>query len=840
MTQAPAAPSRASLSRDDLVRIGRDGRPWEFLPLAAAALALAPADHGLRFLAAANLARLGLKALAEELLLSLPDAVRDHPDIRGLASALSALPRDLLSPDVRMHTLRTNLDACPALAASLHEHLGAWTLRQPGVEWYRALDGTIVRRAAAAPRADLRVLAWLANARAQGVAAAKSLRPPDALYASPAVIEGLDPPWTLLEAWRATMPDSNGYRPRLWVVQADPGEALDGLASADLREPLADARVRVLVGPDAGARLRADLASRHAEILPGLVLSSPFVRARVSPALGEVLSASLEAQGRELDTLHARVQARYAPRDRAFWAARYDAARAGGPPLRVLVPISRHSTFVRHAADDLARALRDAGCVCEVLTEPDAHARLSAVAYVEALDRLDPDLIVLVNFTRRAIGEAIPANVPFVTWIQDAMSHLLDAEEGRAQGPLDLVAGHLLPELFGTFGYPRERTLAFPVVASEAKFHDAPVDPALAARLACDIAFVTHHSEAPEAMLARLLAGVERGGPRRATLERIWQRTREHVAGASPAPGDAEVRAIALDELRRELGADPPGALLAHVTRSFALPLADRLLRHQTIAWASDICERRGWRLRLYGRGWDAHPAFARWAHGDLEHAETLRAAYRCAGVTIHASITTTTHQRVMECALSGGLPVCRLLKPDFDDLTFRAALEASRREEPTVCHVGTRLGGHLAHDHPECRDLMDARRGLGLTTDDCIWVSERRRRIYLERDILPAFETTPQWLLGGLGEGAFRDAPGLERLAERAIGDGAWRRARSSGIASRVRTRYTHRVFARSLLGFVHGALASRPAGAPSTPGGAPPTSCPGAGSASPSRPSR
>ncbi len=806
MTQAPA-PARATLTRDDLVALARQNRPWNFLPLAAQALAIAPHDHGLRFLAAAGLARLGLRTLASELLDSLPDAVAVHPDIRALRNALTALPSDALRPEARLHTLRANLDACPALAQELRDALDAWTARNGGIECYRTLDGNILRRAADAPRGDLRVLAWLLDARTQAAATAATLRRADRAYIDPVVVEGLDPPWTLLEAWRTTAPDTNGHTPRLWVLQSDPAEALDALSVADLREVLADPRVTVLVGPDASERLGRTLAACPGTILPWIYLTNPCVRRRVQPAPGEVLEAAHAAQGRVLETLNARVQAKTAGRDRAYWARRYTRALAGGggesggEPLRVLIPISRHSTFVKHAAADLRDALTVAGCKCEILTEPDAHARLSAIAYAEALDRLDPDLIVLANYTRSSLGEVIPPNLPFVTWVQDAMPHLLDERVGRTLGEFDHVAGHLLPELFAHFGYPPARTLPFPVAASESKFHPGHVDPAAAARLACDIAFVTHHSETPEAMLARLLAHAS--GPRRATLERVAERTRRVVLDAALAPSARDVQAIVAEELAREHASNGP-AEAAGVARVFALPYADRLLRHQTLAWAADLCERRGWRLHLYGSGWSSHPRFGAFAKGPLEHDADLRAAYHAAGVTIHASITTLLHQRVLECALSGGLPLCRLLRDDLEDLRFRAASEASRREEPTVGCVATRLHGHRVADHPACEAYARACAGLGLPAEEFCWVSDRRRAIYLSRDVVPPLETTAHWLLGDLGEGAFRTPEGLERLVERAMTDAAWRAARSATIAERTRARYTHAVFAKNLLAFV------------------------------------
>src|SRR4051812_16397801 len=86
-----------SLTRDDVLRLGQAGRPWEFLGVAARALDQAPGDQGLRFLVAANLARLGLGTLAREQLEALPREAMGHPDVAALAGAIGSLPSDVVT-----------------------------------------------------------------------------------------------------------------------------------------------------------------------------------------------------------------------------------------------------------------------------------------------------------------------------------------------------------------------------------------------------------------------------------------------------------------------------------------------------------------------------------------------------------------------------------------------------------------------------------------------------------------------------------------------------------------------------------------------------------------------
>jgi hypothetical protein len=66
-------------TREEIVRLGQAGQPWDFLPVCWQVLRVAPGDDGLRLLAAANLARLGLRTAALEELerITHPPTVRE-------------------------------------------------------------------------------------------------------------------------------------------------------------------------------------------------------------------------------------------------------------------------------------------------------------------------------------------------------------------------------------------------------------------------------------------------------------------------------------------------------------------------------------------------------------------------------------------------------------------------------------------------------------------------------------------------------------------------------------------------------------------------------------------
>lgn len=793
------------------MRLGQAGRPWEFAPVAVQVMRIAPEDAGVRVLLAANLAKLGLRTAALEELERLPSEVRRDATVMGLERAVAALPDDQIGAEELERVCRGNVAALGKRGAGIAPQVEKWTERARGREWFRTADGNVARRVRGFGAWEL----WGDHRGAAARLAAQHLAEANE-RGSTYTVEGVDPPWVLLELARALPRRANGGWARVQVVQADAMEFLDGLACADLREVLSVDRVRAYVGEDAAERLRADLHRRRAYSLASAYIPLLNVKKRVEPGIEGVLAQGDAEQAEYEKALVKKVGKVYEGRDRAWWEKRYlealssRAGEAAAPPverLRVLVPTCRFSTYMKHSSADLVEAFRAAGCEAEVLIEPDDSTHFAAGAYLERLAAFKPDLVVLINYTRGQFGDFLPRNLPFVCWIQDALAQQLDASVGAAQGEFDFVVGHLHPELFSLFKYPRARTMPARVVTSARKFHPGPVAAALRERFACEVAMVSHHSETPGAMQARMLGEAKKDPTTCAIVERLFP----EVDRTASEPMSERVMSR-LDHATREaaravLGREPGAAAVAQIMRQYCMPMADRVIRHQTLEWAAAVCARRGWRMRAYGRGWDRHPTLAGCAAGEVEHGEELRACYQSAAVQLHASVNTLVHQRVMECALSGGLPLCRLTRDVVSEMW------AEVRRTVALSGAESRLDERGRRcvpisDHPELMMAASRAGALGLEsgpnlefTDE--WLA-RVRRDDGERE--PA--VTAAWLLGDLEAMTFRSEAELEARIEKAIERPQWRSAMGAAVARRVRERLSHDTLVAGVLGLVRRSL--------------------------------
>jgi len=727
-----------------------------------------------------------------------------------LQDSIEAIADDRLDPEALWRTLGANVEALRRCGIDLTSHVSAWRDRLVETETCRANDGNVVRRRGECwgPLADLvgsaerDVLPFLGPDGRLDPAS-----PPRGI-----VIEGIEPAALLRRIARETALMYDGFRVPLLVVQQDAQEALDALSISPLTDLIEQDRVFWFIGSQASAALaRRCRRSLHLS-LPSHYVRSPGLRTPAVPPIPMQVQEASAAQQREHVRLVGATAAAYAARGPESWAERIERASAAAAPtpLRVLLPATRYSTFVRHCASDLAEALRALGHEARVLMEPDDHSRLASVAYLREVDEWRPDLVVLINYTRHHLRKALPPGLPVVCWVQDRMAQLFDDAAGAAQGPLDFLVGHIHPDLLLKHGYPRERTLPWFVPASETKFHGAPAPEALRRRFECDIAYVSHQSESPRATHERLARSSASQPGVRSALEEIFRRL--EVSAGTPGFAALDLRVVASEALASR-GLAPSGAdtrLLDAVVAGYAMPIAERLYRHAALEWAAGMAGRRGWRLGLFGRGWEAHPTLSAFARGPVHHDEELRALYQVGLCHLHVSRNSNAHQRVFECALSGGLMLRRGPSPDafsiVNSLLYhlrRSGVPAERLADGTDAYAldPQSLIDLEACAHPALRPAPNAPDGSARAV---LHVPSGAAWGWTEPYWSYPVKMFPDAAFPAARQTIFCNEHELERAVERAVSDGPWRASTIEAQAHVVREHCTMEVFARAFLRFV------------------------------------
>lgn len=771
--------SANGMSRADVIRLGREGSPAQFVPVALQALKVSPGDDAVRLLAASAAERWGLMTLARELWNGIDEKVRALPEVRRIVGEAvrggSAAGDEVVVDE--------------AVWEVIGRKLGVEVERLKRGGWgtvYAASDGTRVWRTA---EGDWRGFGTTVS---EAEAAAASLGEHASGFPPPVVVAGMEPGVLAAAVLKATARERLGYLVRVVIVEPDVAAVVAACACVPaLVEWMKEERVELFVGPGCVDAFEAKWMERLACTLPERVLS---VRGELRTVVAGAIERLHSAQRAEVAWGVERVRAG-------------EVRGVGREIRRALVLTSRYTTFVRHSVEGLVAALERAGVRTRVLMEPDAYSTLTGGAYLREVMEHPPDVVIGSNCSRAWFGDILPRNVPFVSWIQDAIPKLFDVGTAKAQGPFDVLVGYVFSELADQHGYDVARMHYAGMPIDGARFHRGAVASEDAARFRCDVAMVSHHSETPAAMLERLIAEIGKNDAMRTFMKRLVPVIEDAVRHANTDWPFSRLRRGIREEAERVGGV--PETLVTAILRQFALPLADRMLRHESLEWAAAIADERGLKLHLYGNGWERHPTLGRFAKGPLAHGEELRAAYACAKLNLHVSITTLVHQRVSECALAGGLCVARYHRDAISGPRATAMLELIEREPDVVDEANGRIG-YVVADHPAAMRQYLLFTRLGEPTDGAVlWVNAARAKRAKTHRRLIDHDQDANELFGDLAELTYQTREGLAGLIERACDGCSWREAQSRAVAGFAARRLSFDTLVERMLAAVREATA-------------------------------
>ncbi len=633
----------------ELCRLYQSPRKYEFIRRSHAALAETAEAPELARLTLRCLCELGLGGPALELLQNRRDLGLSAAERTTLRASCAALPNGRIPWSECEQTFRNNL---AALARGRPQWQGAGPRLQAAVaslQLYRSVQGSyfLSRR----DPGGLRV--WLADLGG-GEAEPQPRSPPRGRLGPTAVI-GARVGTMLERIHQDTCHVALWYSHPLYLLEPDPACFAAWLHCEDHSAWLGDERVYVLVGPDV-----ADQCIRLLERKRGLLAPTRLVNYCPQLSVAEELRAAtqrLAARERaEFRHLQDELEERYRDRNAAYWAARFR------PPGPVFAISSRYTTMLQYSARDALAALEEQGYATHLLLEASDHEQLRRSDICRAVLELDPLVVISIDHGRHEMP-FLPRNLPFLCWIQDQLPELLCRGAGEAVGPFDLVCGYCRERCITEFGYPADRFLSVVVPVSTRIFHDGPLDAESAARYGADLCYVGHGSEPLEAVYQNARSRYPIA--LHPHLEEVYRRVCR-VLNEQQAAGPE----IATGELIRSISGDG-GIRLTE----FAYQAYDRGRRHQTLEWAAAWARRHRRRLRIYGRGWEKHPALGQFAAGPVEHGEPLRQAYRGSALTLQLMPEGYLHQRAFEALASGCLPLTRYCPADFAGRSVEAFL---------------------------------------------------------------------------------------------------------------------------------------------------------------------
>jgi hypothetical protein len=619
---------------------------------------------------------------------------------------------------------------------------------------------------------------------------------PAALLTEPALVAGLDQGWLWdgLHKLSTALPAAPTMRMPLYFLVADVERLWAVLHYQDWSSLLADPRVQLAVGPAATAMLWDTLAGN--------------TRLRI-PRLSVIVEPALWRDGETFDTWRARLNGHLEARftqSRAELALIYPRPTSpvfspGEPrglslpsdrPLRILGITSRFTTFLQYSMRDWLAAFGSLGHETRLLIEPTDHEMLTSLDFADTCRAFRPDLILMIDHCR---GEytGLPENVPFVMWIQDRLPSIFRTEAGQMQKSLDFVIGYGFEECTTRWGYPPNRFMPAMVGVNDARFTDDPVRPDELDRFRCDVSFVSHASITAEQIVREEAdrAGAE---PARRLLDDILGRLRAIYDAGGCITEPAHIRALVESAmLDRHVRCDI-GPLLDLVIQR----INNALLRHQSIRWVVEL----GVDLKLYGKGWEKHPEFSRFACGVADHQSQLASVYRATAVNMQVTPFGSAHQRLFEGLAAGGFFLIRGVAGDAADMVLREIWNwcQSRRIDSA-----TELFEQADAEAMRLFDQVKSLRGRHPAEDATIFFAGLREAAAGE------FTRSAGVLWPEFSQVAFWDRAQLQQKVKHFLAQPTERRQITTAMRRRVVECHTYSAISRRMLSFIASRLAAQ-----------------------------
>jgi len=659
-------------TRDQILQLFAEGRQAEFVEFATTFLASEPTDAELRLALVRTLTEFGLLQRAHATALGFDAAVQIHPDFQQLLQQLSHPQNNgranLLHYETRF---RSNLALLTQRVSWAQPLADAWQEVAQRYELH-------ITRAGQYEIFDTHDQRWRPcfGLHAPEETHESIRRTVENRVITPIIIEGLALGQQVPLYVKATHHTVHTSSPYIFVVESDLHAWALALALGDWAQVLEDQRVVFCGGAEAYAQLDEAIASCSSAPVPSSVIRPPAWQPLPADGGAQARVVKLKADNEaRVKAARAAAESKYAARNSHYWSQRFHAAlRGDGPPLRVLAVTSRFTTVLRYATRDALKALESAGCQTRLFIEADDHSYVAPTEVLKSFVDFDPDLLLLIDHTRATQAAWGIVNIPVLSWVQDRLPWLFDRSAGLALGELDFLMGHSKRELTEQFGYAAERFYSCNMATDVALLTDeSELDNP--ERYDCEVAFASHASETPDAFTQSRLVACDNDATRSYVTCIAAELKQRFEAGVlNGAINFRQLLATVAQQTGHALREDISAALIAE----FARPLTERLIRQQTMRWAASWADAAGARFHVYGRGWEQHPEFARFAKGEIPHGPALGAVFRRAKVNLHAGCNHALHQRVLDGLAAGG----------FFMLRRHAADRASGLARAVVNHV--------------------------------------------------------------------------------------------------------------------------------------------------------
>jgi len=431
--------------------------------------------------------------------------------------------------------------------------------------------------------------------------------------------------------------------------------------------------VRLFVGPDALDQFRASLVE---DVFCPWPKMSVTIDAMLWPAdlsLDAVLAGAREGLNEKLKQITQQIATTYGAATAESIAERFQS----GEPLNVLGITSRYTTFLQYSMRDWLGSFERLGHRTKLVIEPEDHLAANSLSFAAAYAEFKPDLVVVIDHYRREYA-GLPAEVPFVMWIQDRLPNIFRPEAGNAQERFDYCLGYGKQECVARFNYPAARFLPSMIGINEDRFSPRALTPDEIARYTCDVSFVSNASAPAQQIVQQEIDRLN--SPEAARLmSGIFEQLKSIYDQGGIVTEPIFVRQLIERTMQQTRTSVPPDQLPTLVDL-FTQRVNNALFRHQSLLWLADM----GINLHLYGKGWENHPQLGKFARGVADNQTQLSAIYQATRINLQVTPYGAAHQRLFDGLAAGGFFLLRAVPGDIVEKLQREVWNWCKRRNIT------------------------------------------------------------------------------------------------------------------------------------------------------------
>ncbi|OGV55838.1 MAG: hypothetical protein A2017_07495 [Lentisphaerae bacterium GWF2_44_16] len=335
--------------------------------------------------------------------------------------------------------------------------------------------------------------------------------------------------------------------------------------------------------------------------------------------------------------------------------------KAGRKP-RLLMPTHSSSTVVQYSTRDTCKAFEKHGWETRILK---MDRDLSPWRMIKTIYEFKPDMMIFINHLRTEDENTsfYPDNMMYCTWIQDAMSKISNKQSAEkwnsnaCKRNRDFIVGYI--DDVKRYGYIENRLKTLSMIVDANIFKNINPGKKINPCFECDVCFCSNCSQTTSEIIRdELVPALSPHGFNEYVLnkcaEALWI---EYRAGKSYTSYDDLMNLLNMIGVFKDIFQMLSEDIKDYVAQKIFWRLNDVIYRHVILEW---IDETGDIKMNIYGKGWEKHPRFAKYAKGYIHHGEELSEAYQAAGYCLHLNSKEGQHQRLTEIILSGGTPLIK------------------------------------------------------------------------------------------------------------------------------------------------------------------------------------